>query len=31
VVATGVVVLATGVLKSAPTETQFVTGGVQKQ
>ena len=31
VVATGVVVLATGVLKPAPTETQFVTGGVQKQ
>jgi hypothetical protein len=31
VVATGVVVLATGALKSAPTETQFVSGGVRTQ
>jgi hypothetical protein len=31
VVATGVVVLATGVLKPAPTETQFVSGGVRTQ
>jgi hypothetical protein len=31
IVATGVVVLATGVLKPAPTETQFVSGGVRSQ
>ncbi len=31
IVATGVVVLATGVLKPAPTETQFVSGGYRRQ
>jgi hypothetical protein len=31
VVAAGVIVLATGALKPAPTETQFVSGGVRKQ
>jgi hypothetical protein len=31
VVTTGIVILATGVLKPAPTETQFVTGGVKTQ
>lgn len=31
IVATGVVVLATGVLKPAPTETQFLSGGVRTQ
>jgi hypothetical protein len=31
VVATGIVIVATGVLKPAPTETQYVTGGLRTQ